>query len=662
MQAQFGDMGGDFVKLRFLGLVPMTEELQLASSTMPGFYDAVNQATDAAMNNKVGMKEHSKALDQATVDAVVSAMTAAEGMESVLAAGGAGLGGSASALAKIYQDVVSMNGKYLKDGKISAELVEKSIKQAKEEQVMHDLVKDGLDEVTRELKVLGATIFESVIKPLYTALGPAFLVVSKILVDGIKILGWFFKTIGYFLAPLGFIGTMINKAIQDIKTKIEPAITSISNFIKSLKNAFSDFLDSIGLSDKFWEGFHLVNATLILIGIGFVLFKGALFGIVGALKTVTTGILGIAGKLLSKIPGVGKLFGGAGSSSTSAGGIADAAGKGAGGIANAGKGLGSAISSIGSGIGNIIKSIGSSVGRAIGGILKSLSSGVASFGTPKVLFGIANIGLLGLSIIPLSYALKQFTNIDWTNVMLGGVALGALAVAAGIMGIPAFAIPIAIGAGVIGLLGTALIPFAYAANLAAPAMDQIFTSMMKVKDISITTLMGLGPAMFGIAAGLTAMTAGGLISNLVDGFGKLFGAKSPFEKLTDLGNTAPGIAAVATNLGLIKELLNTMPSGENLGGIVASINSIDTAKLMLLTASNLVSQAKNKNQEPTGDSLPVVLNNLATVLNKMVSDNQTGASGGEISDKSAQFVVLLERIDRTLQDIKSINEDGFENL
>ena len=272
------------------------------------------------------------------------------------------------------------------------------------------------------------------------------------------------------------------------------------------------------------------------------------------------------------------------------------------------------------------------------------------------------MGLIGLAIIPFAYALKQFTNIDWTSVMKAGAALGVLAVAAGIMGLPIFAAPIAIGAGVIALLGVALIPFAYAANLAAPAMDSILTSLAKANDISLSTIMGIGPALLGMSLGMAALTAGGLLTNVLDGLGSLFGAKSPFEKLNELGRAGPGIASIAGSLGAIKEALNSMPSGDKLNGVVASINSIDTTKLLLLTASNLLKGKEETAVQPTAanDGLSTTLKNLTTALESLVSSQGEKEDGKP--DGMKQQLALLERIDRTLGDIKSINADGFQSL
>ncbi len=222
-----------------------------------------------------------------------------------------------------------------------------------------------------------------------------------------------------------------------------------------------------------------------------------------------------------------------------------------------------------------------------GGFLKSIANGVKKFGDSKVLKGALTLGILGGTVGLLAIGLKQFTGLDFKTMLKGFVALGALimfarligkatfgilrgALAIGILGtalIPfAFALnlmkdaglgtilTIAVGLAALGVaaailggmlpimlmgalaiaaLGAALIPFAYAAQLAAGAFSMFIGDVIKISMVDGANLILVGAGLAAIGAGLVAMTGGSLLGSLMEGIGSLFGAKSPMEKVTD---------------------------------------------------------------------------------------------------------------------------------
>ena len=222
-----------------------------------------------------------------------------------------------------------------------------------------------------------------------------------------------------------------------------------------------------------------------------------------------------------------------------------------------------------------------------GGFLGSIANGVKKFGDSKVLKGALTLGILGGTVGLLAIGLKQFMGIDFKTMLKGFVALGALimfarligkatfgilkgALAIGVLGaalIPfAFALnlmkdaglgtilTIAVGltalgvaAGILGgmlplmllgsvaiaALGAALIPFAYAAQMAAGAFSMFIGDVIKISLVDGANLILVGAGLAAIGAGLVAMTGGSLLGSLMEGIGSLFGAKSPMEKVTD---------------------------------------------------------------------------------------------------------------------------------
>jgi len=141
-------------------------------------------------------------------------------------------------------------------------------------------------------------------------------------------------------------------------------------------------------------------------------------------------------------------------------------------------------------------------------------------------------------------AFQQFAELDWKTVGLGLAAILGLGAVAAIL---SFASPLIIAGSVaIGALGVALIPFAFAASLAAPAMTEIAEAMGTFADVPISTMFAIPAALAAIGAALVAMSGGNFIGGVLDGIGKLFGNESPIDKIVRLGENASSII----NLGV----------------------------------------------------------------------------------------------------------------
>lgn len=259
-----------------------------------------------------------------------------------------------------------------------------------------------------------------------------------------------------------------------------------------------------------------------------------------------------------------------------------------------------------------------------GGFLGSIANGVKKFGDSKVLKGALTLGILGGTVGLLAIGLKQFTGLDFKTMLKGFVALGALilfarligkatmgivkgAVAIGILGaalIPfAFALnlmkdaglgtilTIAVGLTALGVaaailggmlpvmllgavaiaaLGAALIPFAFAAEMAAGAFSMFIGDLIKISMVDGVNLIAVGAGLAAIGAGLVAMTGGGLIGSLLEGLGSLFGAKSPMEKVTDF---AKGLQDV--DMTKITQLGNAFEKLQNAEGAIKLFSDVD---------------------------------------------------------------------------------------
>ena len=259
-----------------------------------------------------------------------------------------------------------------------------------------------------------------------------------------------------------------------------------------------------------------------------------------------------------------------------------------------------------------------------GGFLGSIANGVKKFGDSKVLKGALTLGILGGTVGLLAIGLKQFMGLDFKTMLKGFVALGALilfarligkatfgilrgALAIGVLGaalIPfAFALnlmkdaglgtilTIAVGLTALGVaaailggmlpvmllgsvaiaaLGAALIPFAYAAEMAAGAFGSFINDIIKISLVDGANLILVGAGLAAIGAGLVAMTGGNLLGSLMEGIGSLFGAKSPMEKVTDFAKGLQDVDMTKiTQLGVAFEKL------QNAEGAIKLFSDVD---------------------------------------------------------------------------------------
>lgn len=224
-------------------------------------------------------------------------------------------------------------------------------------------------------------------------------------------------------------------------------------------------------------------------------------------------------------------------------------------VSNLAGGISKAITTLSKGIAAAGKGVGKGIGALLQGTLTGLGKGLQALGNPKALIGSAALIVVSGAMFVASKAFEVFGNLSWEDVAKGFVALTGLGVLASVLGLALpFIIP---GAIAIGALGVALIPFAVAANIAAPAITTLFEGLSSIKDVPITSMLALGPALIGMSVGLAALSAGGLISGLLDGLGKLFGAESPFDKIAKIGNAAPHIVAMADTMNNMDETIKT---------------------------------------------------------------------------------------------------------
>ena len=306
-------------------------------------------------------------------------------------------------------------------------------------------------------------------------------------------------------------------------------------------------------------------------------------------------------------------------------------------VSNISKGIQKGISALSKGIADAGKGIGTGIGGLLKGTLTGLGQGLQVLGNPKVLLGVAALTGIGAAMFVAGKAFQQFADINWAGVAAGAVALGILGGAAAL--IAPFAVPMAIGAAAIGALGLALVPFAAAVKIAAPAMVELMGSFKLLNEVDPKNLLLLGPGLVSLAAGMAAFSAGGLIGSVLDGLGKLFGSDSPFDKLAKIGVAAPAIVQMTDNMNNMGQTVDNFNSaieqldgkaaGEQFGMIAKGIDKLNES-MDNINMMDLVKMAAMKTFGPIRQELEPEQEALAGV-NAEYGDDITEPTGPTVN-------------------------------
>ena len=117
--------------------------------------------------------------------------------------------------------------------------------------------------------------------------------------------------------------------------------------------------------------------------------------------------------------------------------------------------------------------------------------------------GAGAIALLGLSLIPLAFAFNLIKAVGIGTMFGFAGALIVLSIAAIVFG--NLIVPISLGAAAFLILGLSLIPLAFALRIAAPAMDSFMTALIRFKDVPLLKLLGFAFVLPFLAAGMMTL-------------------------------------------------------------------------------------------------------------------------------------------------------------
>ena len=230
---------------------------------------------------------------------------------------------------------------------------------------------------------------------------------------------------------------------------------------------------------------------------------------------------------------------------------------------------------------NLMKDVGiGTIGVLAAGLI-TLGISAAAMGSflPLILMGAVAIGALGVAILPFAVAAKLLGGaMESISAGLKTIAdlpilevAGSLLVLGGTFTLMLPFIPgLLLTSVALGLMGVALVPFAIGAALASNASQGLAEQMQLLAQVNWLNLMLAAPALLSLAAGMMALSAGGLVSGLLDGFGKLFGSESPFDKLATLSQNAKHIVDMS------KEMRNM---SSTMGEFESALEAIDANKI-----------------------------------------------------------------------------------
>ena len=202
--------------------------------------------------------------------------------------------------------------------------------------------------------------------------------------------------------------------------------------------------------------------------------------------------------------------------------------------------------------------------------------------TSSMVKGAVGVLALGAAVVPLAFGLNLMKDVGFKTIGVLATAIGALALAAGLIGMPPIVGFVMAGALAIGVLGAALIPFAVAAMIAAKAFDMFVPNIVMMSMVDGKNLIMVGAGLAAIGAGLAVMSGGSLLSGLMDGIGKLFGSKSPMEKVIDFAKGLQGV-----------DMAGIFILGESFKGLAESKSVIDMFDGLDGTADNVIKFASS---------------------------------------------------------------------
>jgi len=467
-----------------------------------------------------------------------------------------------------------------------SDLNESNLIEEGEKQIQQQKMQSMVEKLTAAWQSLAITAGEA-LEPLFSALVSVIIPALKVVGVLLKFAVWPIKSLAELAASFG----------KHISNNLSP-LTTMRNVVEWIADKISSLFENTkeGMGSlSTWIGAGLGVLGLLFFGKGgFSLLRDKL---VSSFSFVKEG----AKSLMSRFIGGPK--GGLASS------VADKAMDGAGKVTESAS-----------------KMKGGGLGAGISNTLRGIAEGIAAFGNPKVLGGVAVLGLMTGVIWLLSKALGGFADLSWETIGKGLVAVAGFGALAALLSLAA--VPIAIGAGVIALLGLSLIPFAAAAigaglglNLLSEGIKNSVEPITRLSEVDLTkTAIGIGA----VALALTAFGSGTAAAGLGSFVGNFLGG-DPISKLEKLASMGDQLKLTAESIGSISESVSQFAAVDQFSKSVDTLTlsleklneqlaEVSLLKLAAITAAGAVSSATAPASGMSTKGIEDKLDNLANLL------------------------------------------------
>lgn len=276
MNAQFGELGGEAVKLQLMGMAPATKEMQLFYSTTPGAVTAIGQLTDQVKNTNMSQQQFAKTLDDTSVTAVKSALQSGKGLTDVLKAAAAGVGGTAGEVANNFEKLYAAQSKFTdKNGNLDEDAYRNELTRVREQQAKTDELNKSLGLFENTVRKAKEGIMDGFITPLMKQLGPTFTGITESL--GATFTGLSLKFNDFLNSPAM---DQFQQAIADIPAKIEQFSNwliddGIPNFINFIKDtAIPVFTSMVNIAKFVADNFATIASVGAALFAGWVIYNG----------------------------------------------------------------------------------------------------------------------------------------------------------------------------------------------------------------------------------------------------------------------------------------------------------------------------------------------------------------------------------------------------
>jgi hypothetical protein len=290
---------------------------------------------------------------------------------------------------------------------------------------------------------------------------------------------------------------------------------------------------------------------------------------------------------------------------------------------------------------------------------------LVSKASSDMLMGSIAIAVLGVALIPFTYALSLLADVKMENILAAGA--GLLIFGAAVFGLGALMFTgvgaLLFGAGILALiaLGGAMIILGTGLKVVSEGGAGIAQLFQQLSELDATKLDAVAPALKTIGEAIMYLGAGGVMSAI----GKLLGGDSPSKMITDIAASADGITKAASGIQTMAssitqlstalasldisklEKIAEMSSG---GGVTGFLNN------MFNKITSVVGIGESPSSTPTATTTPI--SSPASSATATTTNQASIQPNVDLTPMIAAINEVKSAVDRLYGKDTSINMDG----